>query len=104
MANRLNRIQVKTDLTTKNRYYKNIEYPSIPEGNNDIYIISKGTDRLDLLAFDYYKDSQLWWIISKANPNKVKRDSFFINPGLQIRIPSLSNVSAIYEDFRLLNK
>jgi|MDTC01.3.fsa_nt_gb hypothetical protein len=104
MANRLNKIQVRTDLNTNNRYYKNIEYPSIPEDINDIYIISKSTDRLDLLAFDYYRDSQLWWIISKANPDKVKRDSFFINPGLQIRIPSQSNISAIYEEFRLLNK
>ena len=104
MANRLNKIQVKTDLDTNNRYYKNIEYPSIPEDINDIYIISKSTDRLDLLAFDYYKNSQLWWIISKANPDKIKRDSFFLNPGLQIRIPPQSNVSAIYEEFRLLNK
>jgi len=104
MANRLNKIQVRTDLDTNNRYYKNIEYPSIPEDTNDIYIISRSTDRLDLLAFDYYRDSQLWWIISKANPDKVKRDSFFLNPGLQIRIPSQSNVSAIYENFRLLNK
>ena len=104
MANRLSKIQVKTDLDTNNRYYKNIEYPSIPEDTNDIYIISRSTDRLDLLAFDYYRDSQLWWIISKANPDKVKRDSFFLNPGLQIRIPSQSNVSAIYENFRLLNK
>ena len=104
MANRLNKIQVKTDLNTNIRYYKNIEYPSIPEDITDIYIISKSTDRLDLLAFDYYRNPQLWWIISKANPNKVKRDSFFLNPGLQIRIPSQSNVSAIYEEFRLLNK
>ena len=104
MANRLNRIQIKTDLDTNNRYYKNIEYPPIPEDINDTYIISKSTDRLDLLAFDYYRNPQLWWIISKANPNKVKRDSFFLNPGLQIRIPSQSNVSAIYEEFRLLNK
>ena len=104
MANRLSKIQVKTDLDTNNRYYKNIEYPSIPEDTNDIYIISRSTDRLDLLAFDYYRDSQLWWIISKANPDKIKRDSFFLNPGLQIRIPSQSNVSTIYEEFRLLNK
>lgn len=104
MANRLSKIQVRTDLDTNNRYYKNIEYPSIPEDTNDIYIISRSTDRLDLLAFDYYRDSQLWWVISKANPDKVKRDSFFLNPGLQIRIPSQSNVSAIYENFRLLNK
>ena len=104
MANRLNRIQVKTDIDTKNRYYKNIEYPPIPEDINDIYIISRSTDRLDLLAFDYYRDSQLWWIISKANPDKVKRDSFFLNPGLQIRIPSPSNINAVYEEFSLLNK
>ncbi len=104
MANRLSRIQVRKDLDTNNRYYKNIEYPPIPEDINDIFIVSKSTDRLDLLAFDYYGDSQLWWIISKANPDKIKRDSFFINPGLQIRIPSQSNVSAIYEEFRLLNK
>ena len=104
MANRLNKIQVKTDLNTNIRYYKNIEYPPIPEDITDIYIISKSTDRLDLLAFDYYKNSQLWWIIGKANPDKIKRDSFFINPGLQIRIPSLSRINTIYEEFRLLNK
>jgi|TARA_R110001592_G_scaffold335308_1_gene619980 hypothetical protein len=104
MANRLSKIQIKKDINTNNRYYKNIEYLPILEDINDIYIISKGTDRLDLLAFDYYKNSQLWWVISKANPDKVKRDSFFLNPGVQIRIPSPSNISVIYEDFKLLNK
>ena len=102
MANRLNKIQVKTDLDTNNRYYKNIEYPPIPEDVNDIYIISKSTDRLDLLAFDYYKNSQLWWIISKANPDKVRRDSLFLDPGFQIRIPM--DIRSIYEEYDKLNK
>ena len=69
---------------------------------NDVYIISKSTDRVDLLAFDYYNDEKLWWIISKANPGKIKRDSFFIDPGLQIRIPS--NVEIIYDEFEKLNR
>jgi|TARA_R110001592_G_scaffold148850_1_gene374101 hypothetical protein len=102
MASRLRKIKINRDQTTQNRYYKNIEYPEIPVSSNDIYIISKATDRLDLLANDYYGDVRYWWVISKANPDKVKRDSFFINPGLQIRIPS--NVENIYNDFLNLNK
>lgn len=102
MPNKLRYIEIKRDQTTNNRYYKNIEYPEIPVASNDIYIISKSTDRVDLLAFDYYNDEKLWWIISKANPGKIKRDSFFIDPGLQIRIPS--NVEIIYDNFEKLNR
>jgi len=102
MAEKLRNIKIKRDQITKNRYYKNIEYPEIPLSENDVYIVSKSTDRLDLLAKDYYNDIRLWWVISKANPNKVKRDSFFINPGQQIRIPS--DVEAIYNLFEKINK
>ena len=82
-------------------YYKNLEYPSIPVSADDLYIISKSTDRLDLLANDYYGDSNAWWIIVKANPDKIKRDSFFLNPGLQIRIPM--NIREIYDNFDKIN-
>tara|TARA_R110001592_G_scaffold313836_1_gene589316 strand:+ start:2140 stop:2448 length:309 start_codon:yes stop_codon:yes gene_type:complete len=102
MADRLRSIKIKRDKETKNRYYKNIEYPEIPISENDVYIISKSTDRLDLLAQDYYSDIRLWWVISKANPNKIKRDSLFINPGLQIRIPS--DIETIYLAFEKLNQ
>ena len=102
MPNRLSKIQIKKDVVKNIRYFKNIEYPSIPVSSNDIYIISKGTDRLDLLANDYYKDVNAWWIISRANPDKIRRDSLFLDPGFQIRIPM--NVEKIYRDFRMLNK
>ena len=82
-------------------YYKNLEYPSIPVSADDLYIISKSTDRLDLLANDYYGDSNAWWIIVNANPDKIKRDSFFLNPGLQIRIPM--NIREIYDNFDKIN-
>ena len=102
MANRLNHIIKRRNKTTCKLYYKNIEYPVIPESPNDLYIISKSTDRLDLLANDYYGDHKLWWIISKANPNKVKRDTLFLEPGMQIRIPE--NFQKIYSDFKKINK
>ena len=102
MANRLTHIIKRRNKTTGKLYYKNIEYPVIPESPNDLYIISKSTDRLDLLANDYYGDHKLWWIISKANPNKVKRDTLFLEPGMQIRIPE--NFQKIYSDFKKINK
>ena len=53
------------------------------------------------MAYDFYKDSRLWWIISRANPNKIKRDSFFINPGLRIRIPI--DIDRIKDEYEKLN-
>ena len=104
MSDRLKYIKKKKDNFLRKKYYKNIEYPSIPVSLNDIYIVSKAGDRLDLLAYDFYKDPDLWWIISRANPNKIKRDSLFLNPGLQIRIPFKGNIQNIYEKFEELNK
>ena len=102
MPNRLFKINKRIDEIKKIKYFKNIEYPNIPISSNDIYIVSKGTDRLDLLANDYYNDVNAWWIISKANPDKIRRDSLFLDPGFQIRIPM--NISQIYGDFNRLNK
>jgi hypothetical protein len=99
---RLRRIGIRNDSIKKNqRYYKNIEYPKISIDSDDIYILSRVGDRLDSMAYDFYKDTTLWWIISKANPDKISRDSFFINPGMQLRIPQ--NIEKIIEDFEKLN-
>ena len=102
MSNRLRNIFKNKDPDTKRQYYKNIEYPEIPVTPQYIYIISKSTDRLDLLAHDYYNDSHLWWVISKANPDKIQRDSMFLKVGLQIRIPT--NINEIYQKFEKLNQ
>ncbi len=100
--NRIRNIYQRIDRTNKRRYYKNIEYPMIPVNINDIYIISRVGDRLDSIAFDFYQDSELWWIISRANPDKISNDSFFIKPGLQIRIPQ--NTQEIIEKYNTLNQ
>ena len=99
---RLRRIGKRIDSSNKNRtYYKNIEYPKIPVDSNDIYILSRVGDRLDSMANDFYKDTSLWWIISRANIDKISRDSFFIKPGLQIRIPQ--NIEDIKINFEKIN-
>jgi hypothetical protein len=75
-----------------NRYYQNILPPSITESEDDIFIITKIGDRLDLLANRYYLDPTLWWIIPSANP-ELSTDSFYLTPGIQLRIPKNSSAA-----------
>jgi hypothetical protein len=69
-----------------NRYYKNKIYPSIPFSETDVYVITTSGDRLDNIAYSYYRDAELWWIISIAN-NNITKGSLFPTPGTQLRIP-----------------
>ena len=86
------------------RYFKYIKYPNIPLSINDIYAITVEGDRLDLIADQFYNDVDLWWIITIANPDIIRRDSFNLKPGLQIRIPDPNRVSNILRSFEQLNK
>ena len=101
MINRLDYIQENKTILGKN-YFKPIKYPEIPLSMNDIYVTTVSGDRLDLLAHQFYQDIRLWWIISNANRDIIKRDSFGLKPGLDIRIPS--NVSKILYHFEQINK
>lgn len=38
----------------------------VPQTNDSLYTIVTG-DRIDNLAYKYYNDPRLWWIIAKAN-------------------------------------
>lgn len=58
---------------------------NIPKRDDDIYIITQETDRLDLLANEFYKDSSLWWIIAVAN--NINGVNIGLEAGLQLRIP-----------------
>lgn len=88
---------VKND--TGNRYYSNNIYPDIPVSNNDNYVITVLGDRLDLLAFDFYGDTSLWWIIASANA--LPGDSLYLTPGMQLRIPV--DISAIVNQYKQVN-
>jgi len=82
------------------RFYKTILYPQITPKSDDIYVITDRSDRLDNLAYEYYKDSTLYWIISISN--NIPQDSIFIPVGSQIRIPQ--DVNNILKDFEKLNQ
>jgi len=60
-------------------------YPNIPFRDNDLYVATELGDRLDTLAFDFYEDSTLWWIIASAN--NIHGAKFAFEPGTVLRIP-----------------
>ena len=99
MKNRLKNITYITNSKERKRYYKNIKYPNIPLSMSDIYVLTVAGDRLDSLAFQFYDDVDLWWIIAAANIGVIKRDSFFIKPGTKFRIPlGHEEIVARYEE------
>lgn len=73
--------------------------PVIPDGEDDIYIISRVGDRLDNLAHEYYGDSSLWWIIARAS--NLGKGDLTIPVGTQVRIPQ--DVQSIIEIYNSLN-
>jgi hypothetical protein len=100
MANRYQYSNILTTKNTKKKYLSSIIYPKIKPSNDDLYIISEGGDRLDILASKYYNDKTLWWIIATAN--NLNDASLSIVPGTQMRIPS--NISKILNDLEKINK
>ena len=100
MPSRLNYIAERR--SDNKRYYKNLKYPEIPLSVNDLYITTTVGDRLDLLADEFLNNVDLWWIITTANPDIIRRDSFNLRPGMEVRIPD--NVQGIIEEFEALNK
>lgn len=99
MNYRYQSIQVKKNSQRGSEFYSNNIYPDIPLSNDDNYVIAVLGDRLDLLALDFYGDTSFWWVIASANA--LPGDSLYIEPGMQIRIPS--DLSAVLNDYKLVN-
>jgi len=79
--------------------YQPTYYPSTNAQENDSYIITGTEDRLDLIAYDFYGDSTLWWVIAMVND--LEGDSMFPPVGMQLRIPA--NVSELLNAFNQAN-
>jgi hypothetical protein len=100
MASRYTYASNLTTPDTKRKYLGSVIYPKIKASNDDMYIVSEGGDRLDILALKYYNDQNLWWIIAIAN--NLNDASYSIENGIQLRIPG--NVAKILNDFERINK
>lgn len=85
--NRYQFSRVVLDKDKNRRYVQAGLLPTIAKTPEDTYIITTIGDRLDLLAHEYYKDSSKWFLIASANPD-IPISSLYLEPGIQLRIPS----------------
>ena len=99
MASRYQNIPIIKLNVTGSQYYRTNVYPTIAPTDTDYYIITTVEDRLDLLAFDFYQDSSLWWVIASANA--LPGDSIYPPIGIQLRIPT--NIQTILNSYNLEN-
>lgn len=65
-----------------------IQNTTIPTDDSDYVIQFKIGDRLDILAKEFYGDSQLQWIILYANPqysspNDIKAGDYIVVPNIE---------------------
>ena len=84
------------------RVYKTTIYPDIDRHESDVYIDAISGDRLDSLAFMYYDDVTLWWVIAQANG--IGKGTMNVEPGQIIRIPNPERISDILERYYKMQK
>ena len=81
------------------RVYKTTVYPMIYPQDTDLQVVSNEADYLDTLAYKYYGDPTLYWIIAAAN--KIGKGRMSVSPGLTLRIPT--NINELIDEFNRLN-
>lgn len=86
MPNRFQDIRKKTNSEGK-QFYRETFIPKALEQEGDLYFITQPGDRLDLIAYEFYQDVSLWWVLASANPITTRRDSYMVKPGQQFRVP-----------------
>lgn len=66
----------------------------IPMLQSDVYwtITLVYQYRPDLLAYDLYQDSRLWWVFAQRNPNTLSDPYFDFVAGTNIYIPKLDTL------------
>ena len=84
MASRYQNNQIQK-LKDGREVYRTRIYPNIPLKDTDMYIVSQEGDRLDTLAYQYYGDQSLWWILATAN--NIHDASFAVEDGTILRVP-----------------
>lgn len=69
---------------------------AIPASSSDVYYIIAPVYeyRPDLLAYDLYSNSKLWWVFAARNPNRLGSDPYFsFKAGLGIYIPTIDTLT-----------
>jgi hypothetical protein len=89
MASRYNNTNNINDTDGKRRQRTTI-IPVPPISSNDVYIQTTSIERLDLLAYKFYGDESLWYIIASAN--SLGKGSLVVPTNSLLRIPDITDI------------
>ena len=80
-----------------NQYLDVMVNRQIPLQPSDVYwVITQVYEyRPDLLAYDLYADSRLWWVFASRNPNRLKDPYFDFVTGVGIYLPKADLVRQV---------
>jgi len=73
-------------------FWDTVVLPDAKPRQDDIQHIVSSADRIDLLAYRYYSDARLWWVIAWANNLEILPTD--LKENVQLRIPSKGFVEA----------
>jgi hypothetical protein len=78
-------------------YLDIINFRDIPYQADDFLfeIPATYTHRPDLLAYDLYGDSRLWWVFSVRNKDEIKDPIYDMESGKKIYLPKLSTLKEV---------
>lgn len=85
----------QTPLT--NDYLDVISFRNLPSEKDDVYFEITNTYeyRPDLLAYDLYQDSKLWWVFAVRNKTKLKDPIFDMKAGTKIYLPKITTLKRV---------
>jgi len=68
----------------------------IPPLESDVAITINQTyhHRPDLLAYDLYGDSRLWWVFAQRNPNALINPLLDFREGVEIWVPNIETLKS----------
>ena len=77
-------------------YLDIINFKNIPNQLDDVYytVTSQYEFRPDLLAYDLYGDSNLWWVFSVRNKDNIKDPIYDLYAGQTIYLPKLTTLKS----------
>lgn len=86
----------KTNTFGGGKFLDSLVYRAIDKQADDVnYSIDKIYEfRPDLLAFDLYGDSALWWVFRARNPNVIDDPVFDFRAGVAIMIPKKTTLQS----------
>ena len=67
------------------RILESIELNTVPKSAQDTFIKPSSNERLDKIAYQYYGDTNYWWVIALVN--NLGKGTLYVPQNMTLRLP-----------------